>query len=63
MNTINDKKEKDPLEWDQWGKKGTKPPKIKEYAELLIKFNSTAIDSFKEAKEKLIKLKEEQKNG
>ena len=54
---------KEKIKWSEWGKKGTKPPKIKEYAELLIKFNSTAIDSFKEAKEKLIKLKEEQKNG
>ena len=54
---------KEEVKWSEWGKKGTKPPKIKEYAELLIKFNSTAIDSFKEAKEKLIKLKEEQKNG
>ena len=54
---------KEEVKWSEWGKKGTKPPKIKDYAELLIKFNSTAIDSFKEAKEKLIKLKEEQKNG
>ena len=54
---------KEEVKWSELGKKGTKPPKIKEYAELLIKFNSTAIDSFKEAKEKLIKLKEEQKNG
>ena len=54
---------KEKIKWSEWGKKGTKPPKIKDYAELLIKFNSTAIDSFKEAKEKLIKLKEEQKNG
>ena len=60
MSTTSKKEE---AKWSEWGKKGTKPPKIKEYAELLIKFNSTAIDSFKEAKEKLIKLKEEQKNG
>lgn len=54
---------KEKIKWSEWGKKGTKPPKIKDYAELLIKFNSAAIDSFKEAKENLIKLKEEQKNG
>ena len=54
---------KEEVKWSKWGKKGTKPPKIKDYAELLIKFNSAAIDSFKEAKENLIKLKEEQKNG
>ena len=54
---------KEKINWSEWGKKGTKPPKIKDYAELLIKFNSAAIDSFKEAKENLIKLKEEQKNG
>ena len=60
MSTTSKKEE---AKWSEWGKKGTNPPKIKEYAELLIKFNSTAIDSFKEAKEKLIKLKEEQKNG
>ena len=54
---------KEEVKSSEWGKKGTKPPKIKDYAELLIKFNTAAIDSFKEAKEKLIKLKEEQKNG
>ena len=46
MSTTSKKEE---AKWSEWGKKGTKPPKIKEYAELLIKFNSTAIDSFKEA--------------
>ena len=54
MSTTS--KEEKP-EWGQWGE-GEKDPSIKEYIELLVKFNSTAIDSFKEAKEKLIKLKE-----
>ena len=48
MSTTNKEEE---IKWTEWGKKGTKPPKIKDYAELLMKYNSTAIDLFKEARE------------
>ena len=54
---------KEKIKWSEWGKKGTKPPKIKDYAELLMKYNSTAIDLFKETREELIKKREEYKNG
>jgi hypothetical protein len=54
---------KEEVKWSEWGKKGTKPPKIKDYAELLMKYNSTAIDLFKETREELIKKREEYKNG
>ena len=54
---------KEKIKWSEWGKKGTKPPKIKDYAELLMKYNSTANDLFKETREELIKKREEYKNG
>ena len=54
---------KEKIKWSEWGKKGTTPPKIKDYAELLMKYNSTAIDLFKETREELIKKREEYKNG
>ena len=54
---------KEKIKWSEWCKKGTKPPKIKDYAELLMKYNSTAIDLFKETREELIKKREEYKNG
>ena len=54
---------KEKIKWSEWGKKGTNPPKIKDYAELLMKYNSTAIDLFKETREELIKKREEYKNG
>ena len=60
MSTTSKEEE---IKWTELGKKGTKPPKIKDYAELLMKYNSTAIDLFKEAREHLIKQKEEHKNG
>ena len=49
--------------WTEWGKHNKKPPKMKEYIELLLKYNTSAIDVFKEAKKDLIKQKEEHKNG
>ena len=62
MSTTS-KEEKKETTWTEWGKHNKKPPKIKEYVELLLKYNTTAIDVFKEAKKDLIKQKEEQKNG
>ena len=50
MSTTSKEEE---IKWTEWGKKGTKPPKIKDYAELLMKYNSTAIDLFKETREEL----------
>ena len=57
MNTTNDT---EPT-WKEWGEKGKTAPKLKEYTELLIKHNDAAIAVFKEAREKLIKQKEERK--
>ena len=55
---------KEEATWKTWGQKGTKAPKIKEYAELLIKHNEAAIAVYKENIEKLIQKKnEEQKHG
>ncbi len=61
MSTTS--KEEKEATWAEWGKHNKKPPKIKDYIELLLKYNTTAINVFKEAKEDLIKRKEEQKNG
>ena len=47
MNTINK-----PPEWGKWGD-GKKEPKMKEYLELLLKFNNQSIEVMKEAKRDL----------
>jgi hypothetical protein len=58
MNTINK-----PPEWGKWGD-GKKEPKMKEYLELLLKFNTQAIEVLKEGKKNLEeKVKEQGKNG
>jgi len=58
MNTINK-----PPEWGKWGD-GKKEPKMKEYLELLLKFNTQAIEVLKEGKRNLEeKVKEQEKNG
>ena len=58
MNTINK-----PPEWGKWGD-GKKEPKMKEYLELLLKFNTQAIEVLKEGKKNLEeKVKEQEKNG
>ena len=61
MSTTS--KEEKETTWTEWGKHNKKPPKMKEYIELLLKYNTSAIDVFKEAKKDLIKRKEEHKNG
>ena len=48
MSTTS-KKEEIP-EWGKWGD-GKKEPKMKEYLELLMKYNTQAIEVMKEAKE------------
>ena len=58
MNTTNK-----PPEWGKWGD-GKKEPKMKEYLELLLKFNTQAIEVLKEGKKNLEeKVKEQEKNG
>ena len=58
MNTINK-----PPEWGKWGD-GKKEPKMKEYLELLLKFNTQAIEVLKEGKKNLEeKVKEQGING
>jgi hypothetical protein len=58
MNTTNK-----PPEWGKWGD-GKKEPKMKEYLELLLKFNTQAIEVLKEGKRNLEeKVKEQEKNG
>jgi|TARA_R110000824_G_scaffold289006_1_gene477495 hypothetical protein len=58
MNTTNK-----PPEWGKWGE-GKKEPKMKEYLELLLKFNTQAIEVLKEGKKNLEeKVKEQGKNG
>jgi hypothetical protein len=58
MNTTNK-----PPEWGKWGD-GKKEPKMKEYLELLLKFNTQAIEVLKEGKRNLEeKVKEQGKNG
>ena len=56
MNTINK-----PPEWGKWGD-GEKEPKMKEYLELLLKFNTQAIEVMKEAKKDLEE-KVKERNG
>jgi hypothetical protein len=58
MNTTNK-----PPEWGKLGD-GEKEPKMKEYLELLLKFNTQAIEVLKEGKRNLEeKVKEQEKNG
>jgi hypothetical protein len=58
MNTTNK-----PPEWGKLGD-GEKEPKMKEYLELLLKFNTQAIEVLKEGKKNLEeKVKEQGKNG
>jgi len=57
MNTTNK-----PPEWGEWGE-GKTEPKMKEYLELLLKFNNQAIKVIEEAKQNLdVKVKEQEKN-
>ena len=56
MNTTNK-----PPEWGKWGE-GKKEPKMKEYLELLLKFNKQAIVVMEEAKKEL-KEKAKEQNG
>ena len=52
-----------PPEWGKWGD-GKKEPKMKEYLELLMKYNTQAIEVMKEAKKELQdKVKEQERNG
>jgi len=58
MSTTNK-----PPEWGKWGD-GKKEPKMKEYLELLVKYNTKAIEVMKEAKKELKeKVKEQERNG
>ena len=58
MSTTNK-----PPEWRKWGE-GKKEPKMKEYLELLMKYNTQAIEVMKEAKKELQdKVKEQERNG
>ena len=58
MNTTNK-----PPEWGKWGE-GKKEPKMKEYLELLLKFNTQAIEVLKAGKRNLEEnVKEQEKNG
>ena len=58
MSTTNK-----PPEWGKWCD-GKKEPKMKEYLELLMKYNTQAIEVMKEAKKELQdKVKEQERNG
>ena len=58
MSTTNK-----PPEWGKWGD-GKKEPKMKEYLELFMKYNTQAIEVMKEAKKELQdKVKEQERNG
>jgi len=54
MNTINK-----PPEWGKWGD-GKKEPKMKEYLELIMRYNTQTIEVLKEAKKELEKKSREQ---
>ena len=54
MSTTNDKKEKDPLEWGQWGKKGEKQPDMKELIELMIQHTNARKNILQETKKWLL---------
>ena len=58
MSTTNNKKEKEtpiekPPEWGKWGDGKTKP-EMKEFFELLLKYNDQQIDILKETRDWLI---------
>ena len=53
MNTTNDK-EKDPLEWGQWGKKDEKQPGMKDLIELMIKHTNARKNILQETKKWLL---------
>ena len=58
MNTTNK-----PPEWGKWGD-GKKEPKMKEYLELMLKYNNQVIEVLKEGKKELQKkVKEQEQNG
>ena len=58
MNTTNK-----PPEWGKWGD-GKKEPKMKEYLELLMAYNTQAIKVLEEAKKDLQKnVKEQEKEN
>jgi len=58
MNTTNK-----PPEWGKWGE-GKKEPKMKEYLELLMAYNTQAIKVLEEAKKDLQKnVKEQEKEN
>ena len=50
MSTTNDKKEKDPLEWAQWGKEGEKQPGMKDLIELMIQHTNASKNILQETK-------------
>ena len=52
MNTTNDDKEK--LKWGKWGDDSEKVPALKEYIELLIKFNNQQKEILQGTKEWLL---------
>jgi len=54
MNTTNK-----PPEWGKWGD-GKKEPKMKEYLELIMRYNTQTIEVLKEAKKELEKKSREQ---
>jgi len=59
MSTTNKKEENS--EWGQWGNSNGKTPKLKEYFELLLKFNTEQQNLLLETKEWLQQYKKEMK--
>ena len=59
MSTTNKTEEKP--EWGQWGDASGKNPKLKEYFELLLKFNTEQQNLLLETKEWLQQYKKEMK--
>ena len=59
MSTPNKKEENS--EWGQWGNSNGKTPKLKEYFELLLKFNTEQQNLLLETKEWLQQYKKEMK--
>ena len=57
MNTTNK-----PPEWGKWGD-GKKEPKMKEYLELIMRYNTQTIEVLKEAKKELEKKAREQEHN
>ncbi len=44
-----------PPEWGKWGNEGEKQPQLKDYVELLIKYNNQQKEILQDTKEWLIK--------